>query len=367
MTTQTLRRTPFYNLHCELGGRFVPFHGWELPVQFSSILKEHAAVRTACGIFDVSHMGQFIVSGSDTLKLLQRVNSNDIARLEPGHCLYSHLLNERGGVVDDVIVTRLSEERHLIVVNAGTIEKDFAWISRHAEGLDVKLENRSDQYAMLALQGPQASAVVEKFSEDGAALPRFGAVEISLYGHKIIVTRTGYTGENGYEIISPVEIASRIWRTLFAHGGSFGLLPCGLGARDTLRLEAGFLLYGSDIDDEHTPLEAGYGWVVRFSKGDFIGKEALLKQQDEGLKRRLYGVKLIERGVPRPGAPVLVEGARLGTMSSATFSPTLKTGIGVAYLKRTDLAPGTSVSVGLQGRTVHGEIAAMPFYKRPKS
>lgn len=367
MPIETLRRTPFYNLHRELGGRFVPFHGWELPVQFSSILKEHAAVRSTCGIFDVSHMGQFIIDGPDALKLLQKVNSNDVSKLEPGRCLYSHLLNERGGVVDDVIVTRLSEARHLIVVNAGTIEKDFAWIARHAEGLDVRLENRSDQYAMLALQGPRAAMVIEKFSEDGAALARFGSVEVNLYGHEIFITRTGYTGENGYEIISPVEIASRVWRTLFAHGGSFGLLPCGLGARDTLRLEAGFLLYGSDIDDEHTPLEAGHGWVVKFAKGDFIGKEALLKQKEEGLKRRLYGVKLTERGVPRPGASVSVEGARLGTMSSATFSPTLKTGIGVAYLERIDLSVGAPVSVTLQGRTVRGEITGMPFYRRPAS
>ena len=340
------------------------FHGWELPVQFSSILREHQAVRGACGVFDVSHMGQVFVEGRQALELLQRVNANDVARAAPGKAVYSHLLNERGGVVDDVIVSCLAPERYLVVVNAATADKDFAWLQRHAAGLDVRLRNRSDDFAMLALQGPAAARVMSELAPAAAALPRFGALETELYGQSAVVTRTGYTGEDGFELIVLNEVAVRAWQDLLTFGRSFGIAPCGLGARDTLRLEAGLLLYGQDIDDEHTPLEAGYGWVVKLEKGDFIGREALLRQKREGLKRRLTGVKLLERGVPRPGAAVQGEARPLGTLASATYSPTLEVGIGVGYLDDPALAAGRRLTIELHGRRVPAEVCPVPFYRR---
>ncbi|MFA6030216.1 MAG: glycine cleavage system aminomethyltransferase GcvT [Elusimicrobiota bacterium] len=365
-TTTTLRRTSLNAIQRAAGGRMVDFHGWELAVQFSSILQEHHAVRKAAGMFDVSHMGQVTIEGPQSLAFLQKVSANDAGRLKIGDAMYSHLLNPRGGLVDDVIFSKLGDERWFMVVNAATADKDFAWLSAQAAGMSVQLENRSDYYGMMALQGPMAERIMASVSPAAAKLKRFGAHELDLYGQKCLITRTGYTGEDGFEAIVPNEIASRVWETLMVNGASYGLLPCGLGCRDTLRLEAGYLLYGSDVDDEHTSFEANYGWVVKLAKGDFIGKPALEKQQREGLKRKLLGVKLTERGVPRPGAPVLLGEEKLGTLTSATFSPTLQAGIGVGYMNRPDLAAGTKVQIELHGRRFAAEIAAVPFYKRPK-
>jgi aminomethyltransferase len=362
--TETLRKTPLHALHTELGGRMVPFHGWELPVQFSSILNEHRAVRGACGLFDVSHMGQVFVKGPGALALLQKINSNDVSRLKDGRALYSHMLNETGGVVDDVIVSRLAENDYLVVVNAATREGDVAWMKRHAEGFDAEIDDRSESLGMIALQGPEAEKVMTAISDEAAGLKRFGAMALSLFGRRAFITRTGYTGEDGFEIICARELVTRAWQTLQARGGSFGLLPCGLGARDTLRLEAGYLLYGSDIDAEHTPYEAGYGWVVKLKKDGFIGKEALEKQKAEGIRRRLTPIKLVDRGVPRPGAEVSFEGRPVGKLASATFSPTLQAGIGVGYLDRPELEPGTRVEVSLHGRAFAAEVVEGPFYKR---
>ncbi|MBI5244938.1 MAG: glycine cleavage system aminomethyltransferase GcvT [Elusimicrobia bacterium] len=362
-TAEAARRTALYGLHRSAGGKMVDFHGWELPVQYSSVMREHHAVRRACGIFDVSHMGQVEITGPDALAFLQKVNSNDAARLQDGGAMYSHLLNERGGVVDDVIFSRLGPKRFFMVVNAATADKDFAWLLKQAEGLDVEVENRSDYFGMIAVQGPLAARILSDIVPEAEPLKRFGALELELYGRDALITRTGYTGEDGFEVIVPNEISPRIWETLRASGASYGLLPCGLGARDTLRLEAGYLLYGSDIDNEHTPLEAGYGWVVKFSKEDFIGKAALEKQKREGLRRKLLGLRLSERGVPRAGAPVRFGEEQMGVLCSATFSPTLQAGIGVGYLSQPGLAAGAKVSVELHGRRIPAEIVPVPFYK----
>ena len=361
----TLRRTALYESHRRLGGRLVDFHGWELPVQYESILKEHEATRQRCGLFDVSHMGQVFVSGPDSLAFLQKVNSNDIGRIGPGKAIYSHLPNERGGVVDDVIVSCLGKDRYLVVVNASTADKDFAWFRKHAEGLRVTLENKSDTYGMVAIQGPRAAEIVALGAKAAVELPRFGALELELHGQPSVVTRTGYTGEDGFEFIVPNEIVVRVWENLLAQGRSFGAQPCGLGARDTLRLEAGYLLYGQDVDDEHSTYEANYGWVVKLDKGAFVGRDVLAKQKAEGPRRRLTGVKLLERGVPRPGAPVLVEGREAGKLCSATFSPSLQAGIGVGYLDQPALVPGAKCAVVLHGREVPAEIAKVPFYQSP--
>lgn len=366
MPTSTLpRRTALFESHKRLGGRIVDFHGWELPVQYESILKEHDAVRNRSGLFDVSHMGQIFVSGPQALAFLQKVNANDVAKIGPGRAIYSHLPNENGGVVDDVIVSCLRPGRYLVVVNAATADKDFSWFQTQARGLDVALENKSDLYGMIAVQGPRAVALASRFAPAAAALPRFGALETELYGQPCFLTRTGYTGEDGAEFIVPSEIAVRLWEDLLAQGRSYGAAPCGLGARDVLRLEAGYLLYGSDIDDEHSPYEAGYGWVVKLDKGDFIGREALAAQKKSGIGRRLTGVKLLERGVPRAGAPVLVDGREAGKLCSATFSPSLQAGIGVGYLDRPDLAPGTRCAVVLHGRELPAEVVKVPFFQSP--
>ncbi len=364
-TSADVRRTALYESHKRLGGKIVDFHGWELPVQYESIMKEHDAVRRRCGLFDVSHMGQVFVTGPQALAFLQKVNANDISRIGPGKAIYSHLPNPDGGVVDDVIVSCLAPNRYLVVVNAATADKDFAWFQKHAKGLDAVLENKSDHYGMIAVQGPKAAALMSLLAPKAADLPRFGALELELYGQPSFITRTGYTGEDGAEFIVPNEILVRVWEDLLAQGQSYGAAPCGLGARDVLRLEAGYLLYGQDVDDEHSTYEANYGWVVKLDKGDFIGKAALLKQKTEGIKRKLTGVKLLERGVPRAGAPVLVDGREAGKFCSATFSPSLQAGIGVGYLDRPELAPGTRCAVVLHGREIPAEIVKVPFYSSP--
>jgi aminomethyltransferase len=362
-TSAAIRRTALYESHKRLGGKIVDFHGWELPVQYESIMKEHDAVRNRCGLFDVSHMGQVFVSGPAALAFLQKVNANDIARIGPGKAIYSHLPNPTGGVVDDVIVSCLAPNRYLVVVNAATADKDFAWFQKHAKGMDVVLENKSDHYGMIAVQGPKAAEVLGLIAPGAMKLPRFGAMELVLYGQPSFITRTGYTGEDGAEFIVPNEIVVRVWEDLLAQGQSYGAAPCGLGARDVLRLEAGYLLYGQDVDDEHSTYEANYGWVVKLDKGEFIGKAALAKQKADGLKRKLTGVRLLERGVPRAGAPVLVDGREAGKFCSATFSPSLQAGIGVGYLDRPDLAPGTKCAVVLHGREIPAEIVKVPFFQ----
>jgi len=366
MSTGTvLRRTALHESHRRLGGRLVDFHGWELPVQYESILREHEAVRQRCGLFDVSHMGQVFVSGPDALAFLQKINANDIAKIGPGKAIYSHLPNPEGGVIDDVIVSCLRKDRYLVVVNAATADKDFAWFKTQAGKLDVALANKSDEYGMIAVQGPKAAALIELLAPAATQLPRFGALELELYGTPSIITRTGYTGEDGVEFIVPNHIVVRVWEDLLAQGRSFGVSPCGLGARDVLRLEAGYLLYGQDVDDEHSTYEANYGWVVKLDKGDFIGKPALARQKAEGVKRRLTGIKLLERGVPRAGAPVLVDGREAGKLCSATFSPSLQAGIGVGYLDQPALAAGTKVAVAIHGRDVPAEIVKVPFFSSP--
>ena len=363
MTTGAMaRRTPLYETHKRLGGRLVDFHGWELPVQYDGILKEHQAVRHAVGLFDVSHMGQIWVRGPQALDFLQKVNTNDISRIKPGQAIYSHLPNEDGGVVDDLIISCFAADRYFLVVNASTCDTDFAWLKSQAGNFHVELENKSDDYGMIALQGPKALEVAGLDFPAVPGLPRFGAVEIEILGSPGIVTRTGYTGEEGCEFIVPAGHTPKVWDHLMSRGRPFGAVPCGLGCRDTLRLEAGYLLYGSDIDAEHSSLESGYGWVVKLDKGDFLGRDILARQKAEGLKRRLIGIKLRERGVPRPGCAVFVDGRLSGTLASATFSPTLQAGIGMGYFDRPDLKPGARVAVDIHGRRAAAEVARMPFY-----
>lgn len=359
-----LRRTALNAQHRALGARLVDFHGWELPIQYESILKEHHSVRRQCGLFDVSHMGQVFVEGPQALALLQKVNSNDISRIGPGQAIYSHLPNEKGGVVDDVIISCLAKGRYLVVVNAGTTDKDFLWLTRHAKGMEVALENKSDLYGMVAVQGPKAAEVLGLLVPEAAALKRFGVLEKPLFDQPSVISRTGYTGEDGFEVIIPNEVVTRLWENLLTKGRSLGTAACGLGCRDTLRLEAGFLLYGQDIDDEHSSLEAGYDWVVKLEKGEFIGRDILAKQKKDGVSRKLTSLKLRGRGVPRPSAPVHSIGREIGRLTSATFSPTLEAGIGVGYLPKGFKSDGLAVEI--HGKPFDVETVASPFYKREK-
>lgn len=340
----------------------VDFHGWELPVQFSGILAEHQAVRTTCGVFDVSHMGQVLISGKDAPRFVGRVNCNRMTT-EPGKGTYAHILAEDGGILDDAITFCLGPDRFLAIVNAATCDQDFAWFQKQAVGFDVALDNASVRYAMLAVQGPKAPALVAEILPQAAAIPRFGIAEVPWAGETAFLMHTGYTGEDGFEVAAAPAAMRAFWQELMGRGGRHGLVPCGLGARDTLRLEAGYLLYGQDADKTRTPYEANCGWVVRLQKGDFVGRDALIRRKEAGFKEKLTGVRLLERGVPRHGCPVWLGGDKIGELTSATFAPSLQTGIGVGYLAPEAWEPGTHVEVEIHGKRVAGETMRGAFRK----
>ncbi|MBI4512635.1 MAG: glycine cleavage system aminomethyltransferase GcvT [Gemmatimonadetes bacterium] len=367
-TGATLKRTPLYEEHVRLGARRIPFAGFEMPVYYpAGIVAEHRAVREAVGLFDVSHMGEFEVRGPDALAFLAHVTTNDPSALALGQAQYSLLCNESGGIVDDLLVYRFAD-RFLVVVNAANIEKDFAWLRRWRKGFGAELVDRSDETALLALQGPKAGQVLARVTD--AALDGLGyyrALEAEVAGERGVVSRTGYTGEDGFEIFTPARAAVRVWRALLDAGrsvlGEPGCMPAGLGARDTLRLEVGYALYGNDIDETTTPLEAGLERVVKFAKSDFVGRAVLERQRAEGVRRRLMGFELLEKGVPRPGYDVHWNGAPAGTVRSGTMSPTLGKGIGTVYLPA-EVTPGTAVQVWVRGKPLPGVVAKMPFYRR---
>lgn len=360
MNNSQLKRTPLFDRLVQAGGRMVDFHGWEMPVQFAGILAEHHAVRTACGVFDVSHMGQIFISGPDAHRFVERMNCNRMAA-EPGKGTYAHILAEDGGILDDAITFCLAPERFLAIVNAATAENDFAWFQRWSEGFDVALDNASDRTAMLAVQGPNAPALVGELFPAASALPRFGIAELPFAGETAFVMRTGYTGEDGFEIAALPEAILTLWAELILRGGRHKLAPCGLGSRDTLRLEAGYLLYGADADATRTPYEANCAWVVKPQKGDFIGREALLRRKEAGFAEKLTGVRLLGRGVPRHGCAVWCGDRKIGELCSATFAPSLQTGIGVGYLEAAAWEPGTRVEVEIHGKRIAAETVKGPF------
>ncbi|HEV7519445.1 MAG TPA: glycine cleavage system aminomethyltransferase GcvT, partial [Thermoanaerobaculia bacterium] len=319
---EALKRTPLYECHREAGGKMVPFAGWEMPVQYSGVMEEHRAVRTAAGLFDVSHMGEIRVRGAGALGLLQRLTPNDIAKLAPGRAHYSGLLTERATYVDDLLIYRLGDEDFLVVVNASNADRDFAWIASRNENA-AEVTNASDDYALLALQGPKALAILAPLASlDVSTLRYYGFAQGEVAGVPALISRTGYTGEDGVELYLAPADAPAVWRRLLAAGAPHGLVPAGLGARDTLRLEAGMALYGHEIDDTTTPLEAGLAWVVKLGKGDFLGREVLAFQQAEGVKRKLVGFEVLGRGIGRQGHAVLdAAGNPVGTVTSGTWSP----------------------------------------------
>jgi len=361
-----LKRTPLYDLHRELGAKMVDFGGWEMPVQYSGILEEHKAVRERVGLFDVSHMGEFAVTGGGALTALQALTPNDVAKLADGRIHYSAFLTEKGTFVDDLLVYRRSADSYLLVVNAGNTPKDFAWASERAKG-DVRVEDQSARYALIAVQGPASAALMRRVCDpDPSDLPYYGFRDTKVAGAPTLVSRTGYTGEDGFEVYCRPEDAARLFRKLLEEGRSDGVLPCGLGARDTLRLEAKMALYGNDIDDTVTAWEADLGWIVKMGKGDFLGRDALAAQKGAGVPRKLVGFEMVDRGIGRHGYPAKTA-AGPGIVTSGTHSPTLGKPIGLALLPAAATAVGTEFEVEIRGRAAAARIVPTPFYKRKGS
>jgi glycine cleavage system T protein (aminomethyltransferase) len=360
------KKTPLHGLFRSMGARLVDFAGWEMPVQFGSVLEEHQAVRTAAGLFDVSHMGEIEVRGPAALGTVQGVTCNDAGRLQEGQVQYSALTTESGTFVDDILVYRRAADRFLLVVNAGNTDKDFAWIVRHAEG-EVEVQDLSSRHALLALQGPRAAAILQPLvTRPLEPLRHYHFLEADVRGIPCLLSRTGYTGEDGFEIDVAPEAAEDLFRALLQAGRSAGLLPCGLGARDTLRLEARMLLYGNDIDESTTVVEAGLPGIVRGDKGPFIGREALRREMEGGPRRRLVGFEMVQPGVARHGYPVRGGGGDIGRVTSGSFAPSLKKNIGLAYVPAAQAALGTECAVVIRGRDVAARIVATPFYRRAR-
>lgn len=356
---------PLHNFHAEQGARFVAFGGWNMPVQYSSILEEHKAVRTSAGLFDVSHMGEFHVHGADAALFLDRLVVNAVRKAPVGKAVYSPMCMGDGGVVDDLIIYRTGEETFLVCVNASNIEKDFGWFLKQAErwALDVEIEDHSDEYALLALQGPKAEAILMAIGLDGVSdIKRFWHTQISFSGEKIRVCRTGYTGEDGFEIYSSPKAAEQLAKQILIEGEAFGLKLCGLGARDSLRLEAGLPLYGHELSDNITPLEASLDWTVKLNKEDFIGKNALTEQKENGIPRRVLHFKLEGRRIAREGTPVINEaGEAIGKVLSGTLSPMINCPIGSAIINSDSL--NGQLFVDLRGNKLALQIAKPPLHK----
>jgi aminomethyltransferase len=364
-----LKRTPLFEVYKEYGGKTIDFGGWELPVQFSSIKDEHEAVRTKAGLFDVSHMGEVEVKGPDSLQYLQKMLTNDISKLKNGGAQYTAMCYDNGGTVDDLLVYKLTDNHYLLVVNASNIEKDYKWLEDHLEG-DVLIDNLSEKMAQLAVQGPLAEQVLQKLAGD-TNLADIGFFkfqqEVEINGKQALISRTGYTGEDGFEVYCDAADAVELWKAILDAGKEEGILPCGLGARDTLRFEATLALYGQELSADISPLEAGIGFAVKLNKEvDFIGKEALKQQKEQGVSRKLVGIEMIDRGIPRHGYPVFKDEEHIGEVTTGTQSPTLKKNIGLILIKKEFAALESEVEVEIRGKRLKAKIVPTPFYKRDK-
>ncbi len=356
------RRTALYDRHVALGARVVPFSGWEMPVQYEGILAEHHAVRNSAGLFDVSHMGRVEIHGPDAVSFVNHFTVNNVERLKPYRSQYTLACRAHGGVIDDFLVYRLPD-RMLIIPNAGNREKDLDWFRQTAESFRVEIRDLSEESMLIALQGPGSEAVLNPLAEAELDMLSFqGFVETRINGIEARVFRTGYTGEDGFEIWYPAEYAAELWDFLLESGASSGLKPCGLGARDTLRLEAGLALYGHEIDESINPIEAGLGWTVKLKKSGFIGRDALVRIRREGVKRKLVGLRLLERGIPRQGYEILHEQHPVGQVVSGAISPTLGYGIGTGFVPVDLSEPGTGLAVEIRGKHIAAEVVKQPFY-----
>lgn len=357
------RATPLNAAHRKLGGKMVDFAGWDMPVQYSSVIGEHETVRTACGLFDVSHMGEIEFRGKGALEAANALITNDLARIQDGQAVYAGLLNQKGGFVDDIVAYRFSPEHIFICVNASGREKDFAWMSEHAKG--VKPVNRSDDFAQIAVQGPKAAGIIQRLTKtDLSKIGTYRFAEGEVAGHKAIISRTGYTGEDGFELYCSPNDAEKLWFAILTEGEKDGAKPCGLGARDSLRTEMKYALYGNDINEETTPLEAGLGWIVKLDKPEFIGRDVLTKQKADGVKRKLVGFELTEAGIPRQHYAILKDGQKVGEVTSGTMGPSVKKAIGIGYVPTELSAEGATFHVDIRGRPVGARVVKTPFLKK---
>lgn len=361
----TLKNTALTGVHQQLNAKMVPFAGYLMPVQYEGINIEHDTVRNAVGVFDVSHMGEFILKGEGALDLIQRVTSNDASKLTPGKAQYSCLPNNTGGIVDDLIVYYLEDGHWMLVVNASNIEKDWNWIQQHNTG-NVEMHNISDKTSLLAVQGPHAPAVIQKLTNvDLASIPYYSFMKGEVAGCKnVLISNTGYTGAGGFELYFENQYAETMWKALFEAGKEFGIKPCGLGCRDTLRLEMAFCLYGNDIDDTTSPLEAGLGWITKFTK-DFTNSTALKAQKEAGVSRKLVGFEMIDRGIPRHGYEIAdADGNVIGVVTSGTQSPSLQKAIGLGYVAKAHTAEGSDIYIKIRDKAIKATVVKTPFLKK---
>ena len=367
-TVAELRKTPLNARHRASHARMVPYAGWDMPVEYSGISNEHLAVRTRAGLFDVSHMGQIEIAGADALAAVQRISCNDASTLAVGQAQYSGLLTPEGTFIDDMVVYRMAPIHFMLVVNASTAAKDFAWISEQIKPAgQVAAVDTSSRYALIAIQGPAALEVLQPLT--GVSLAELGYYHFGhgeVAGARATISRTGYTGEDGFEIFVPPNMADRVWQALLEAGRAVDVIPCGLGARDTLRLEAGMRLYGNDIDETTTPVEAGLNWIVGWKKDAFIGHERLRDLKTNGTERRLVGFEMIDRGIARHGYPIVAGDRRVGVVTSGTQTPFLKKAIGMAYVPTDLSANGQEFDIDIRGRASRARVIALPFYKRPR-
>lgn len=371
MTTPALKQTPLNAVHRKLGARMVDFGGWDMPVQYPlGTIEEHLRTRNHAGLFDVSHMGEIDVRGPDAIAFVNRLVSNDASKLVDGQAQYSALTTPEGTVVDDLLVYRFAEDHLLLVVNASTTPKDWEWIKSHYQDEDVDIENVSADYCQLALQGPDALRILQKLTDlPLAEIKYYHFREGSVDGVPSIVSRTGYTGEDGFEVYAAADKAEQLWNRILEtgrYGETDGVVPCGLAARNTLRLESAMALYGNDIDETTTLLEANLGWICKLNKGEFIGRERLARQKEEGVKRRLVGFEMTDRGIARDHQDVLIGGERVGQVTSGSPAPYLKKNIGLAYVPVEFAKEGQEIQIDVRGRAVGAQIVPTPFYKRSK-
>lgn len=363
--TQTLRRTALYEEHVKAKGQIIPFAGWEMPVRYSSDLEEHLCVREKVGLFDVSHMGEFLIKGPNALSLIQKVTTNDASKLSPGKAQYSCFPNGKGGIVDDCIVYMKGENDYMIVVNAGNIQKDWDWVNKQNDS-GAQLENVSDDYSLFSVSGPLAVNTVSKLTDIAVGDLAYYTFTTGTFNGvaDVLIATTGYTGEKCFEILIPNQHAVAAWQAIMEAGKEFGIQPIGLGARDTLRLEMGYMLYGNDIDDTTSPLEAGLGWITKLGKGSFIDSDHLQNLKTTGLTRKLIGFEMIERGIPRHDYQLSVGGKVIGKVTSGSQSPCLKKGIGMGYVEAAFAVEGTEIEVIIRDKPVKALVVKPPFFKR---
>ena len=368
MSTENLKKTPLNEVHRNSGGKMVDFGGWDMPVQYEAgVIAEHLATRERCGLFDVSHMGEIWVEGEDAIEFVNRLTTNDVTKLVDGQAHYSALTNERGGVVDDLLVYRFDQDKLLLVVNASTTDKDWEWITSHKRDENVTLTNASADYCQIAIQGPLAREIAQKFTDVNLSdIKYYHFTADTFNGVDAIISRTGYTGEDGFEIYANRDEAVRLWNDFLEYGERFGILPCGLAARNTLRLESAMSLYGNELSDDISPLEAGLGWICKLNKGDFIGREPMARLKEEGLKKKLVGFEMVDKGIARDHFDVYINDEKVGYVTSGSPAPFLKKNIGLAFVPTEFAKTGQEITIDVRGKKLAAVIVPTPFYKREK-